>query len=137
MKVLTKNQQLCIGCGVCEQVCSKAYFKENNREKSSIKIEDKKIRVCSQCGVCIDICPTETITRDKRGIVRIDKKDCVGCFMCVGFCPEEAMMMHDELIEPFKCIACGLCAKQCPTGAIKLENIEVDTKEMIATAKEE
>lgn len=137
MKVLTKNEELCVECGVCEEVCSKAYFKENNREKSCIKVADKKISVCSQCGACIDICQVEAITRDKRGIVRINKKDCVGCFMCVGFCPEEAMMMNDELIEPFKCIACGLCAKQCPTGAIKIEDIEVDAKEMAVAAREE
>lgn len=136
MKVLTKNEELCVGCGVCEEVCSKAYFRESNREKSCIKVEDKKISLCSQCGVCIDICPVEAITRDKRGVVKIDKKECVGCFMCVGFCPEEAMMVHDEYIEPFKCIACGLCVKQCPTEAIKIEEIEVDAKEMVATANE-
>ena len=92
----------------------------------------QKIDVCTQCGVCIDICPVEVITRDKRGVVRIGKKDCVGCFMCVGFCPEDAMMMHDDYIEPFKCIACGLCAKKCPTGAIVVEDIEIETKEMLA-----
>lgn len=137
MKVLTKNEELCVGCGVCEEVCSKTYFKESDREKSCIKIEageKQKIDVCSQCGVCIDICPVEVITRDKRGVVRVHKKDCVGCFMCVGFCPEEAMMMHDDYIEPFKCIACGLCAKQCPTGAIKVEDIEIETKEMLAAS---
>ena len=52
--------------------------------------------------------------------------------MCVGFCPEDAMMMHDDYIEPFKCIACGLCAKKCPTGAIVVEDIEIETKEMLA-----
>lgn len=139
MKVLTKKEELCIGCGLCEKVCANTYFKEKNREKSCIKVEsgDKnQINVCTQCGVCIDICPVEAITRDKRGVVRINKKDCVGCFMCVGFCPEEAMMQHDDHIEPFKCIACGLCAKECPTGAISIEDIEVEAKEQAAVAKE-
>ncbi len=139
MKVLTKREGLCIACELCEEVCSQTYFKERDREKSCIKIESgevNKISVCSQCGVCIDICPVEAITRDKKGVVRINKKDCVGCFMCVGFCPEYAMMQHDDYIEPFKCIVCGLCVKQCPVEALKVENIQVKAKEQAAAARE-
>ncbi len=118
MKHLAKNESLCIGCGECEDVCSKTYFKEINKEKSSIQVNDKKITVCSQCGECMDVCSVAAISRDKNGVVRINKKICVGCFMCVGFCPELAMIMHGDLLEPFKCIACGQCAKICPTHAI-------------------
>jgi len=118
LKHLAKNESLCIGCGECEDVCSKTYFKEINKEKSSIQVNDKKITVCSQCGECMDVCSVAAISRDKNGVVRINKKICVGCFMCVGFCPELAMIMHGDLLEPFKCIACGQCAKICPTHAI-------------------
>ena len=127
MKLLEKDHSLCIQCGVCEEVCSNTYFKTKNYDKSCIQInkeDDPFINVCNQCGVCIDICPTKAINSDKLGVVRINKKDCVGCFMCVGFCPEEAMRQHDEYIEPFKCIACGLCAKECPSGAIYITTKE-------------
>ncbi len=122
MKVLRKNPELCIACHNCENTCSNIFFKEENVEKACLRIketDDKpEIITCTQCGACIDICPVQAITRDKNGIVRIDKKKCVGCFMCVGFCIELAMFMHDDYIEPFKCIACGQCAKNCPTNAI-------------------
>jgi Fe-S-cluster-containing hydrogenase component 2 len=122
LKVLRCKPELCIECHVCENTCSKLYFKEENAEKACIRIgkkdEKQEINTCTQCGVCIDICPVQAIKRDKNGIVRIDKKVCVGCFMCVGFCPENAMFMHDDYIEPFKCTSCGQCAKNCPTGAI-------------------
>lgn len=123
MKYLAKNDDVCIKCGECERVCAKAFFKTEDVHKSAIHITDDKqiIKVCNQCGVCIDICPSMAISRDRNGIVRIDKNQCVGCFMCVGFCPEEAMMYHDDYIEPFKCLACGLCSKKCPTGAIFIE----------------
>ena len=122
MKVLRKNPELCIACHACESTCSKLYFKEENVGKACLRIKETDSKpemiTCTQCGACIDICPVEAITRDKNGIVRINKKVCVGCFMCVGFCPELAMFMHDDYIEPFKCISCGQCAKSCPTGAI-------------------
>lgn len=125
MKVLKRKPELCIACHACESACSKTWFKEDNAEKSCIRIKEEEkgsvIVSCTQCGECISVCPAEAITRDKNGIVRIDKSKCVGCFICVGFCPELAMFMHDEYIEPFKCIACGQCAKQCPTGAIYIE----------------
>lgn len=125
MKVLKRKPELCIACHTCEATCSKTWFKEDNAEKACIRIKEKDtenvITSCTQCGECIDVCPVEAISRDKNGIVRIDKNKCVGCFICVGFCPELAMFMHDEYIEPFKCVACGQCAKKCPTNAIYLE----------------
>lgn len=123
MKVLGKKPELCIQCHACESTCSNTWFKEDNSLKSCIRIGENKngdaaITSCTQCGECIDICPIEAITRDKNGIVRINKSICVGCFMCVGYCPELAMFMQEEYIEPFKCVACGQCVKNCPTNAI-------------------
>lgn len=124
MKVLKKNPELCIACHECESTCANTWFKEKNIEKSCIRIEEnseqKNIITCTQCGECMDVCPTQAITRDKNGIVRINKKMCVGCFMCVGFCPEIAMIMHGDNIEPFKCVSCGQCVKVCPTNAISM-----------------
>lgn len=124
MKRLIKDETLCIGCGACEEKCSTAYFKESNREKSRIKVEKmehwNRITICTQCGVCAEVCPTLALKKDIPGVVRLNKKECVGCFICVGFCPEDAMMQHDDYHEPFKCISCGLCTEVCPTGAIKI-----------------
>ena len=123
MKYLAKDNSKCIQCGMCESICSKTYFKEDNPDKSCIQIKntgDSEINVCNQCGKCIDICPVMAIKRDKRGIVRINKKICVGCFMCVGFCPQLSMRQHDDYTEPFKCIACGQCVSSCPVGALEI-----------------
>lgn len=124
MKLLEKDADVCIQCHECEKACSKTWFKEENTQKSCIRIGEEnntaKITVCNQCGKCIDICPVQAIYSDNSGVVRINKSICVGCFMCVGFCPEGAMMMHEDYIEPFKCIACGQCAKVCPTNAVNI-----------------
>lgn len=131
MKVLSYNPERCVGCHTCEEVCSDTWFKVNDAAKSSIRIHDDggsgplRAVYCVQCGDCIAVCPTEALSRDKKGIVRIQKKLCIGCLSCVGFCPYLAMYYHSDQTEPFKCIACGQCAKTCPADA--LEIVEVET----------
>lgn len=125
LRVLKFDETKCIACGVCETACSEAFFKVDDRNKSVIRIdqgeENPKITVCNQCGGCISICPVDAIYRDKNGVVRINKKSCIGCLSCVGFCDYFAMHYHRDQTEPFKCVACGICADKCPTDAIWIE----------------
>jgi len=134
MKVLSYDPELCVGCYICEEVCSYTWFKVADAEKSSIRIHDADQDVdpgqpapgllsavfCNQCGECIDVCPTEALSRDRRGIVRLRKKLCVGCLSCVGFCPYQAMCYHRDQAEPFKCVACGKCVQECPAEALAI-----------------
>ncbi len=129
MKVLSYDPELCVGCYVCEEVCSETWHKVTDAAKSNIRIHDDDEGVlnanyCVQCGECIEVCPAEALSRDKRGIVRLKKKLCVGCLTCVGFCPYLAMRHHQDQIEPFKCIACGKCAKECPAEALAIVEVE-------------
>jgi carbon-monoxide dehydrogenase iron sulfur subunit len=112
----------------CEEACSGVLFKENDPEKSAIRITEKEdggydINVCNQCGECINICQVQAITRNKNGIVMIDKDKCVQCYACVGFCPILAMRYQKDIVGPFKCISCGACTRACNTGAIFMEEI--------------
>lgn len=126
MKVLSYDHELCVGCHTCEEVCSETWFKVTDAERSSIRIHEQggddevilSAVFCNQCGECIEVCPTEAIYRDKKGIVRVRKKLCVGCLSCVGFCPYLAMFHHPDQTEPFKCIVCGKCADECPAEAL-------------------
>ena len=129
MKVLVTNDELCIGCQLCQDVCSFAWYKEMDAGKSSIQITslgdaEWRMVVCTQCGDCIDICPSGALYRDKAGVVRLKKNDCVGCLSCVEFCPNGSMYYHSDYVEPIKCISCGLCTKECPTGALAIEVLE-------------
>jgi ferredoxin len=53
------NEEMCIGCGTCESLCSTVF-----------KIEDGKSKVISEeCGDCdcqsvIDICPVSAISME-------------------------------------------------------------------------
>jgi len=131
MKILKTYPERCIGCLVCEAVCSEFYFQVSDSERSAIRIleddsgeADYRILVCQQLGDCLDVCPATAIRRLKSGVVTISKSKCVGCYACVGFCPIGAMFTHPDSAVPFKCIACGKCADECPTEA--LEIVEVD-----------
>ena len=127
MKKLKTDTSKCNGCGICETVCSRTYFKEANREKSAIRIvkdgDTFKIEVCDQCGDCMKMCSPVALNRASSGVVRITKDTCVGCLVCVGECLKGLMRYHDDEPVPFKCVACGLCAKQCSTGALVLADV--------------
>lgn len=127
-KVLLTNEELCIGCLLCQDVCSFAWYKEIAPAKSSIHITslgnaEWGMAACTQCGECIEICPSGALYRDKAGVVRVKKQDCVGCLSCVEFCPYHTMYYHYDYVEPIKCISCGLCVKECPTEALTVEEL--------------
>jgi len=128
MRVLRKKEELCTGCGKCMEVCSsQVQFRKLDPapERSAIQISKKdgpyEINVCNQCGACMIDCPVEALTRNKMGVVLVNKKTCVGCFTCVGFCPTLSMRRERDSIYPFKCIACGKCVEVCEPGAIYIE----------------
>ena len=125
MKKLIANDSLCIGCGECEKACAKAYYKVEDREKSAIRITNIlgggcHVMVCDQCGDCMEMCSPMALRCDKNGVVRLSKKDCVGCLICAGECLRDYMHYHEDLLTPFKCIACGICVKACLNGALSI-----------------
>ncbi|NLW72569.1 MAG: 4Fe-4S binding protein [Chloroflexi bacterium] len=124
MKFLAHKQEICDGCRKCEEVCSQLYFKTTDRNYSAIRINNNfntyHAKKCTQCGECINMCTANAIYRDRNGVVRIDKKLCVGCMGCVGFCTELVMFYNDDQPTPFKCVACGACVKACPKHALEI-----------------
>ena len=125
MKVLSYDPDACVGCYICEEVCSETWFKGTDAEMSSIRIHDDgdgslSAIFCNQCGECITVCPTGALSKDRKGIIRLRKKLCVGCLSCVGFCPYGAMFYHPDQTEPFKCNVCGKCVEECPAEALTI-----------------
>jgi ferredoxin len=125
MKYLKTYEERCNGSNTCMTVCSKLYFKEDNRDKSSIKVSPDghggfRLNACNQCGVCVTECPALAISVNKQGVVMINRNLCINCLACVAVCPTRSMMLYRGGLVPFKCIACGSCAKQCPTDALEI-----------------
>jgi anaerobic carbon-monoxide dehydrogenase iron sulfur subunit len=126
MKYLRTYAEKCNGCNVCMSVCSTLYFKEDNPEKSAIRVGKTAagpftLSVCDQCRACVAECPTQAIAINKQGVVMINRALCINCLACVAACPSATMLTWRGGLVPFKCIACDACAKKCPTGALKIE----------------
>ena len=126
MKYLKTYAEKCNGCNTCMSVCSQLYFKEDNPEKSAIRVfpagkDTFTLNVCDQCQRCVAECPTQALTVNKMGVVLLNRNQCINCLACVAACPTDNMMTYRDGLVPFKCIACDACAKQCPTGALKIE----------------
>jgi len=78
------------------------------------------IAVCDQCGDCVWVCSAVALSQAANGVVRLNKKTCVGCLICVGECLRDYFFYNDELPTPFKCSACGLCVKACPAEVLTI-----------------
>ncbi|MBC7108714.1 MAG: ferredoxin family protein [Methanomassiliicoccales archaeon] len=50
------DEDLCTGCGRCEEVCPAGVFKIVD-SISKVKNPDE----CTECGSCVDECPVEAI----------------------------------------------------------------------------
>ena len=56
VSTLQLNEVLCVGCGLCTQVCPHGVFElENGRAK----IVDRD--GCMECGACVNNCPVSAI----------------------------------------------------------------------------
>ncbi|MFZ2956467.1 MAG: 4Fe-4S dicluster domain-containing protein [Candidatus Ozemobacteraceae bacterium] len=124
MKFLKTDTGACTGSRACEKACAQLFFKNEDPAYSCIQFQKthgkNDLNVCNQCGACIEVCPVKALSRNKLGVVMIDKKACIGCFMCVGFCPTLSMRRATGSREPFKCISCGACVKACPSKALSI-----------------
>jgi len=129
MKKLLADSSKCSGCGACERTCSNAFYKIEDKEKSAIRVtaDDNSgysIAVCDQCGDCMWMCSVMALSKADNGVVRLDKKSCVGCLICVGECLRNYFFVDHELPVPIKCSACGLCVKSCPGNALQLTDTQ-------------
>jgi carbon-monoxide dehydrogenase iron sulfur subunit len=130
----------------CETECSTRVFKSKDRRRSAIQVREiaaadgqgpSRIMVsCDQCGDCIEVCPANALTRNRLGVVVLDKKACVGCYMCVGFCDNGTFFQTEGWLEPHKCTACGVCVKVCPHGALEIIEAPISPSKAAEQAEE-
>ena len=127
-KALIVNADLCIGCRMCEAVCSLVHYGAVGISRARLKVlrYDNAAFfnpvVCMQCEVpyCASVCPSNAISKDpETGVVKVSKKKCTGCKACLTACPFGAMGFVEGVA--IKCDHCGghpSCVEFCQAKAL-------------------
>jgi len=119
----------CIGCNVCELVCSVEKEKTFNPTKS--RIRGLRLNVLSNIAVtcrcckdapCVVSCSKDALSQSKDlGVIRIDEEKCDGCGWCIEACQYGAVTLHPNTHKAIVCDTCGgdpLCVQECPESAL-------------------
>jgi carbon-monoxide dehydrogenase iron sulfur subunit len=146
MKRIVANEQVCMGCGLCEVYCTlqqskskdlvKAYNKEKPRPVSRVRLEVRKpISFAIQCrncedAPCVTACLSGAMKRDaETGLVVHDKERCIGCWTCVMVCPYGALKTDVSGKVVAKCDLCmeletPACVANCPNRALTVKQVK-------------
>ena len=141
MKLIEISHSKCVGCRLCEMICSLSHEGECSTARSRIKIvRDEEfgnnlVSLCMQCAgsYCVESCPYDALSRDpETGGVLVDDELCDGCETCVDACPLGAISLDRQKDVVFKCDLCGgdpECVKFCSRGALTLKDTDITSPE--------
>jgi len=146
LKRIIANEEVCMGCGLCEVYCTvqhskskdivKAYNRETPRPISRVRLEaNRPVSFAIQCrhcedAPCVTACLSGAMTRDEEtGLVTHNKEKCMGCWTCVMVCPYGALKMDisDKVVA--KCDLCQeldtpACVANCPNNALTIKEVK-------------
>jgi len=140
-KLIEVHLSDCVGCRLCEMVCSLIHEGECSTTRSRIKVfRDEEfgnnlISLCMQCvdSHCIESCPCGALSRDgKTGAVLFHDRLCNGCQACITACPLGAISFDKQKNVVLKCDLCGgdpECVKVCFREALRLKDIDPNSRE--------
>ncbi len=127
----------CMGCQMCEFICSATKEGEFNPLLSRIR----NVRIepvvmlsvsCRNCEdpACVIACPRNALSQNpETGTIQIDEEACNGCGWCVGACEFGAILLNPVTKKVAICDLCAdkdepQCVRFCPREALSLSTPE-------------
>jgi len=131
---VTCDPTKCVGCQLCEYICSYVKTGEFNTYRSCIRtVRAEEVLItsvtCRTCedAPCVIACPRDALTQDPiTGIIRIDANRCDGCAWCIEACDFGAISINPATKLAEICDLCEeleegpQCVKWCPKEALEL-----------------
>jgi carbon-monoxide dehydrogenase iron sulfur subunit len=138
---VTVDSDKCVGCRICEYVCS--LQKENvfNPTRSRIRViriypHTNASLTCRLCedAPCVVACPRKALTQsDETGTILVDDDLCNGCGWCFEACDFGAITLDPEKKVVRMCNLCEdreddggpTCVEWCPEEALELTTKDI------------
>jgi len=131
---ITCDPAECMGCQLCEYICSYTKTGEFNTYRSRIRtVRAEEILMtavaCRTCedAPCVIACPRDALSQDPvTGIIHVDESRCDGCAWCIEACDFGAISINAEAKLAEICNLCEdlegdpPCITWCPKEALSL-----------------
>lgn len=134
------NPEKCVGCHICEFVCSWEKEGTFNPLKSRIRVIHIPpfIHLAITCRLCegtpcITACPRDALFQsEKTGAILVDDDKCDGCGWCIEACPYGAIKYDVKADTVLICDLCDgnpKCKELCPEEAIEFMTTDSEIQE--------
>ncbi|MBN1873571.1 MAG: 4Fe-4S dicluster domain-containing protein [Anaerolineae bacterium] len=124
----------CIGCQLCEYICSYTKTGEYNTYRSrirTVRVDEILITAvaCRTCedAPCVIACTRDALTQDpETGLISVNADRCDGCAWCIEACDFGAISINPATKMAEICDQCQdeedgpQCVKWCPKDALEL-----------------
>ena len=135
-KFVSADPEKCVGCCVCEYICSLEKEKVFNPTKSRIRVVrlHPLINLSVTCRLCVDppcvaACPRDALEQsEETGVIMVDEEKCNGCGWCIEACDYGAITLHPETKVVFACDLCDgepKCVEWCPEEALDFVTADI------------
>ena len=137
-KFVSLNIEKCVGCRVCEYVCSMEKVKAYNPTRSRIRMvriyphtnASINCRLCEDAP-CVAACPSKALEQsEENGVILVNDELCNGCGWCIKACDFGAIQIESNNVVRM-CDLCTdreggpACIEWCPEYALELTSADV------------
>jgi Fe-S-cluster-containing hydrogenase component 2 len=133
-KYISCKPEDCVGCQLCEYICSHTKTGEFNTYRSRIRtVRAEEVLItavaCRACedAPCVIACPRKALSQDPdTGVIHVDANKCDGCAWCIEACDFGALSINPATKLAEICDQCEdredgpQCVKWCPKNALEL-----------------